>query len=99
MDYVEGRSVIPLSTYFIGDYGVGAAKVLLASSRDSGNQGFKMDGLKICANLHWLKGSGKFTLQGMIRISRTRMNQGFINLFIYHFQLIHCAFRIKDLEI
>ncbi|XP_022960696.1 zinc finger CCCH domain-containing protein 64 isoform X2 [Cucurbita moschata] len=65
MDYVEGRSVIPLSTYFIGDYGVGAAKVLLASSRDSGNQGFKMDGLKICANLHWLKGSGKFTLQGL----------------------------------
>uniref|UniRef100_A0A1S4DYF2 C3H1-type domain-containing protein n=2 Tax=Cucumis melo TaxID=3656 RepID=A0A1S4DYF2_CUCME len=65
MDYVEGRSVIPLSTYFIGDYGVGAAKVLLASSKDSANQGFKMDGLKICGNLHWLKGSGKFTLHGL----------------------------------
>lgn len=65
MDYIEGRSVIPLSTYFIGDYGVGAAKVLLASSKDSANQGFKMDGLKICANLHWLKGSGKFTLHGL----------------------------------
>lgn len=73
MDYVEGRSVIPLSTYFIGDYGVGAAKVLLASSKDSANQGFKMDGLKICANLHWLKGSGKFTLHGIIQISLTRV--------------------------
>ncbi|XP_022147642.1 zinc finger CCCH domain-containing protein 64 isoform X2 [Momordica charantia] len=65
MDYVEGRSAIPLSTYFIGDYGVGAAKVLLASSKGSANQGFKMDGLKICENLHWLKGSGKFTLHGL----------------------------------
>ncbi|XP_031261073.1 zinc finger CCCH domain-containing protein 64 [Pistacia vera] len=65
MDYVEGRSEIPLPTYFIGDYGVGAAKVLIAASKDSFNQGFKMDGLKISNNLFWLKGSGKFTLYGL----------------------------------
>ncbi|XP_030489769.2 zinc finger CCCH domain-containing protein 64-like [Cannabis sativa] len=63
--YAEGRSEIPIPTYFIGDYGVGAPKVLLAASKGSGNQGFKMDGLKVCKNLYWLKGSGKFTLQGL----------------------------------
>lgn len=65
MDYIEGRSQIPLPMYFIGDYGIGAPKVLSAISRDSANLGFKMDGLKICYNLYWLKGSGKFTLHGM----------------------------------
>ncbi|OWM83147.1 zinc finger CCCH domain-containing protein 64 isoform X1 [Punica granatum] len=65
VDYVEGRSQIPLPTYFIGDYGVGAAKVLLAASKNHANAGFKMDGLKICENLYWLKGSGKFKLQGL----------------------------------
>lgn len=65
MDYVEGRLQVPLPTYFIGDYGVGAAKVLLAASKNHGNAGFKMDGLKICQNLYWLKGSGKFKLHGI----------------------------------
>ncbi|KAJ7955895.1 zinc finger CCCH domain-containing protein 64 [Quillaja saponaria] len=65
MDYIEGRSHFLLPTYFIGDYGVGAAKVLLATSKDSANRGFKMDGLKVCENLYWLKGSGKFTLLGL----------------------------------
>ncbi|KAK6236489.1 hypothetical protein SCA6_011826 [Theobroma cacao] len=65
MDYIEGRAQIPLPTYFIGDYGVGAAKVLSAASKNSANQGFKMDGFKICDNLFWLKGSGKFTLHGL----------------------------------
>ncbi|XP_048335670.2 zinc finger CCCH domain-containing protein 64 isoform X1 [Ziziphus jujuba] len=64
-EFIEGRSQIPLPTYFIGDFGVGAAKVLLAASRDFANQGFKMDGLKICHNLYWLKGSGRFTLHGL----------------------------------
>lgn len=64
MDYVEGRARVPLPTYFIGDYGVGAPKVLSAVSRNSANQGFKMDGFKVCDNLFWLKGSGKFTLHG-----------------------------------
>ncbi|KAL5835762.1 hypothetical protein ACOSQ3_015312 [Xanthoceras sorbifolium] len=65
MDFVEGRSQVPLPTYFIGDYGVGAAKVLVAASKDSANQGFKLDGFKICSNLFWLKGSGKFNLHGL----------------------------------
>ena len=64
-DYVEGRSGVPLPTYFVGDYGVGSVKFLLAASKDSANLGFKMDGLRICENLFWLKGSGKFTLHGL----------------------------------
>lgn len=66
VDYVEGRSPVPLPTYFIGDYGIGAPKVLSAASRSHANLGFKMDGLKICENLYWLKGSGKFTLHGNV---------------------------------
>lgn len=71
-DYIEGgggggggRSQIPLPTYFIGDYGVAAPKVLSTASRNSANLGFKMDGFKICDNLFWLRGSGKFTLHGL----------------------------------
>ncbi|KAK6944814.1 Cwf19-like protein, C-terminal domain-2 [Dillenia turbinata] len=65
LEYIEGRSSIPLPTYFIGDYGIGAPKVLSAASKDSANLGFKMDGLKICENLFWLRGSGKFSLHGI----------------------------------
>lgn len=64
-DYIEGRSKLPIPTYFIGDYGVGAAKILSAVARDSANLGFKMDGLKVCENLYWLRGSGKFLLHGI----------------------------------
>ncbi|KAL3535612.1 hypothetical protein ACH5RR_004073 [Cinchona calisaya] len=64
-DYIEGRSKFPIPTYFIGDYGVGAPKILSAASKESANQGFKMDGLKVCGNLYWLKGSGKFSLHGL----------------------------------
>jgi hypothetical protein len=67
-DYTEGRSKVPLPTYFVGDYGVGAFKVLSAATRDSANKGFKMDGLRVCENLFWLKGSGKFTLHGTFQI-------------------------------
>ncbi|KAK6941371.1 hypothetical protein RJ641_026748 [Dillenia turbinata] len=59
------RSSIPLPTYFIGDYGTGAPKVLSAASKDSTNLGFKMVGLKICENFFWLRGSGKFSLHGL----------------------------------
>lgn len=65
IDYIEGRAQIPLPIYFIGDYGVGAAKVLSAVWKNSASQGFKMDGFKVCDNLFWLKGSGKCTLYGM----------------------------------
>ncbi|CAA3005513.1 zinc finger CCCH domain-containing 64 [Olea europaea subsp. europaea] len=64
-EYIEDRSKIPIPTYFIGDYGVGAPKTLSAASKDPMNQGFKMDGLKVCENLYWLRGSGKFTLHGL----------------------------------
>ncbi|KAI3787110.1 hypothetical protein L1987_41327 [Smallanthus sonchifolius] len=47
------------------DYGAGAVKVLSAAAKESGNLGFKMDGLKIRDNLFWLKGSGKFSLHGL----------------------------------
>ncbi|KAK7329692.1 hypothetical protein VNO77_23867 [Canavalia gladiata] len=65
MAYIEGGSQIPLPTYFIGDYGVSAPKILSKASKDSANRGFKMDGFKICDNLYWLKGSGKFSLFGL----------------------------------
>ncbi|KAM0026666.1 putative transcription factor C3H family [Helianthus debilis subsp. tardiflorus] len=64
-EYVDGRKNIPLPTYFIGDYGAGAVKVLTAAAKENGNLGFKMDGLKIRDNLFWLKGSGKFVLHGL----------------------------------
>ncbi|XP_059633104.1 zinc finger CCCH domain-containing protein 64 [Cornus florida] len=64
-NYIEGRSSIPIPTYFIGDYGIASPKVLSAALKDSANQGFKMDGLKICENLYWLKGSGNFALHGL----------------------------------
>ncbi|XP_077210605.1 cwfJ-like family protein / zinc finger (CCCH-type) family protein isoform X1 [Tasmannia lanceolata] len=64
-DYIDGPSSIPLPTYFIGDYGIGAFKILSVASKDPSNLGFKTDGLKICHNLFWLKGSGKFPLLGL----------------------------------
>ncbi|CAJ1941685.1 unnamed protein product [Sphenostylis stenocarpa] len=63
--FIEGGSQIPLPTYFVGDYGVAAPKFLLQASKDSANRGFMMDGFKVCDNLYWLKGSGKFPLFGL----------------------------------
>ncbi|ONK59274.1 uncharacterized protein A4U43_C08F4770 [Asparagus officinalis] len=60
-DYVEGRCSVPIPTYFTGDYGAGAARFLSKAS----NLGFKTDGIEVCANLYWLKGSGKFSLHGL----------------------------------
>ncbi|KAJ4848283.1 hypothetical protein Tsubulata_045022 [Turnera subulata] len=64
-DYMEGRSQVPLPTYFIGDYGVASTKFLSAAARNSASLGFKMDGIKVCENLYWLRGSGKFVLHGL----------------------------------
>ncbi|KAL2533213.1 Zinc finger CCCH domain-containing protein 64 [Abeliophyllum distichum] len=64
-EYIEGRSRILIPTYFIGDYGIGAPKILSGAAKDPMNQGFKMDGLKVCENLYWLRGSGKFSLNGL----------------------------------
>ncbi|CAO2841546.1 unnamed protein product [Amaranthus hypochondriacus] len=65
MEYISGQRDIPIPTYFIGDYGVGAPKVLSTAARDPANQGFMMDGLRVCHNLFWLKGGGKFTIFGL----------------------------------
>lgn len=65
MEYIEERRDIPIPTYFIGDFGVAAPKVLSASVKDPANLGFKMDGFRVCNNLFWLKGSGNFTLFGL----------------------------------
>ncbi|WOL03010.1 zinc finger CCCH domain-containing protein 59 isoform X3 [Canna indica] len=64
-DYFDGRSAVPIPTYFTGDYGVGAARFLSAASKLPSNRGFKTDGLEVCPNLFWLKGSGKFSLHGL----------------------------------
>ncbi|WZZ21403.1 hypothetical protein YC2023_122790 [Brassica napus] len=65
LDYAQGRAQIPIPTYFTGDYGVSAPKILSATAKKAENQGFKMDGLEVCHNLFWLRGSGKFTLHGL----------------------------------
>ncbi|XP_042382854.1 zinc finger CCCH domain-containing protein 59-like isoform X1 [Zingiber officinale] len=64
-DYFEGRSAVSIPTYFIGDYGVGAIRFLSAASKPLAARGFKTDGLEVCPNLFWLKGSGKFSLLGL----------------------------------
>ncbi|PKU68284.1 zinc finger CCCH domain-containing protein 59 isoform X1 [Dendrobium catenatum] len=64
-NYLDGLSPIPISTYFIGDYGAGATRFLSAAAKIPSNKGFKMDGLEVCPNLYWLKGSGKFSFHGL----------------------------------
>ncbi|ERN15294.1 hypothetical protein AMTR_s00036p00042450 [Amborella trichopoda] len=61
MRYIRGDEPVPIPTYFIGDYGAGALKLL---SSAGSQYGFKTDGIKICENLFWLKGSGRFNLHG-----------------------------------
>ncbi|KAL1217423.1 Zinc finger CCCH domain-containing protein 64 [Cardamine amara subsp. amara] len=65
LDYVEARAQVPIPTYFTGDYGISAPKILSKTSKKAENQGFKMDGLEVSHNLFWLRGSGKFTLHGL----------------------------------
>ncbi|KAH0859982.1 LOW QUALITY PROTEIN: hypothetical protein HID58_088243, partial [Brassica napus] len=64
LDYAELAQVL-IPTYFTGDYGVSAPKILSATSKKTENQGFKMDGLVVAHNLFWLRGRGKFTLHGL----------------------------------
>ncbi|KAL4191017.1 hypothetical protein AMTRI_Chr07g78740 [Amborella trichopoda] len=62
MRYIRGDEPVPIPTYFIGDYGAVALKLF---SSAASQYGFKTDGIKICENLFWLKGSGRFTLHGL----------------------------------
>ncbi|KAH7686484.1 CCCH zinc finger domain-containing protein [Dioscorea alata] len=64
-DFIDGRSAVPIPTYFIGDYGCGASQILSVASQHPSNRGFKTDGLQLCANLFWLRGSGRFSLHGL----------------------------------
>lgn len=64
-DYVDGRAAVPIPTYFTGDYGVGAARVLSAAAKRFPDRGFATNGVELCPNLYWLKGSGRFSLQGL----------------------------------
>ncbi|CAM6003132.1 unnamed protein product [Sphagnum balticum] len=57
------QSHIP--TYFIGDYGEGAAALLAPAKAKAAETGIPMDGVRICDNLLWLKGSGILNLKGL----------------------------------
>ncbi|KAK8921296.1 Zinc finger CCCH domain-containing protein 59 [Platanthera zijinensis] len=64
-NYLDGWSPVPIPTYFIGDYGAGGSRFLSAVAELPSNKGFKKNGLEVCPNLYWLKGSGKFSLHGL----------------------------------
>ncbi|KAK8970995.1 Zinc finger CCCH domain-containing protein 59 [Platanthera guangdongensis] len=64
-NYLDGWSPVPIPTYFIGDYGAGGSRFLSAVAELPSNKGFKNNGLEVCPNLYWLKGSGKFSLHGL----------------------------------
>ncbi|KAG0543457.1 hypothetical protein BDA96_02G192300 [Sorghum bicolor] len=62
-DYIEGRASVPIPTYFTGDYGPSAPRLL--SKAAAGARGFAPGGIEICPNLFWLRGSNRFTLHGL----------------------------------
>ncbi|XP_072994478.1 zinc finger CCCH domain-containing protein 59 [Typha latifolia] len=64
-EYLEGRTAVPIPTYFTGDYGIGAPRFLSPAAKIAASRGFKTDGIEVCPNLYWLKGSGKFALKGL----------------------------------
>eukprot|EP00249_Psilotum_nudum_P020073 c27549_g1_i1 orf=3-1673(-) len=65
MEYIGGKKEIILPTFFIGDYGEGAELMLLSAKSRAVTFGPTMDGISICDNLYWLKGSGIFDLHGL----------------------------------
>ncbi|BAF24911.1 zinc finger CCCH domain-containing protein 59 isoform X1 [Oryza sativa Japonica Group] len=62
-DYLEGRAAVPIPTYFTGDYGPAAPRLLAKAA--SSARGFSPGGIQICPNLFWLRGSARFTLHGL----------------------------------
>ncbi|TVU09313.1 hypothetical protein EJB05_42777 [Eragrostis curvula] len=62
-DYIDGRAAVPIPTYFTGDYGPAAPRLL--SKAAAAARGFSPDGIEICPNLFWLRGSNRFTLHGL----------------------------------
>lgn len=73
MQFVEGKHEITLPTYFIGDYGEAAGMVLSSAKLKAEQMGLTYEGVPVCKNLFWLKGSGIFNLKGQ----RTFCNDGF----------------------
>ncbi|MCO5571469.1 hypothetical protein L7F22_025209 [Adiantum nelumboides] len=63
--FVEGNIDIPLPTYFIGDYGEVAGMVLSAAKQKAKEIGLVFEGVSVCNNLYWLKGSGILHLKGL----------------------------------
>jgi hypothetical protein len=64
-DYLQGRAAVPIPTYFTGAYGGGvAASHLLSEAVRHSAGGFQPQGIQICPNLYWLRGSAKFSLRG-----------------------------------
>jgi hypothetical protein len=61
-DYIDGRAAVPIPTYFTGDYGPAAPRLLSKAAAYA--RGFSPGGIEICANLFWLRGSNRFTLHG-----------------------------------
>ncbi|KAL6846334.1 hypothetical protein ACP4OV_023782 [Aristida adscensionis] len=62
-DYLEGRAAVPIPTYFTGDYGPAAPRLLSKAAADA--RGFAPGGIEISPNLFWLRGSNRFTLHGL----------------------------------
>ncbi|GJM98972.1 hypothetical protein PR202_ga16026 [Eleusine coracana subsp. coracana] len=62
-DYIDGRAAVPIPTYFTGDYGPAAPRLL--SKAAAAARGFSPGGIEICPNLFWLRGSNRFTLHGL----------------------------------
>ncbi|KAM0892668.1 hypothetical protein ACQ4PT_025596 [Festuca glaucescens] len=62
-DYLEGRAAVPIPTYFTGDYGPTAPRLLSKAAADA--RGFAPGGIQICPNLFWLRGSALFNLHGL----------------------------------
>jgi len=64
--YFAGEKPIPLPTYFIGDYGEGANSLLATARAKALEMGFSIDGVSVCENLSYLKGSGILNLKGRV---------------------------------
>lgn len=65
IEFIEGPKEIPLATYFIGDYGDAAGVALSSAISKAASVGLTMEGIPICKNLYWLKGSGILNLHGL----------------------------------
>ena len=62
-ELVEGKQELPLPTYFVGDYGA-TAGAILSSAKSKSSLG--TEGVPLCKNLIWLKGSGILNVQGQL---------------------------------